>query len=187
MKVTIFNGSPRKQGNTSEFTNAISKKLIEKGVKTEEIMLYTGDIRGCSHCGACQKKRLPSHCMIMDDMQSLYQMFLDSDLVILATPIYMWQFTPCTLAFMNRLHCLCESTDFSYNDMKGKKMAVILTMGDGKDVAEPSISGFTQFCEYYSIEYKGVVMAEFASKDKIVAGEYNKQIDEFVNSILLDV
>ncbi|MDR2846001.1 MAG: flavodoxin family protein, partial [Candidatus Methanoplasma sp.] len=118
MRVTVFNGSPRRNGNTSELTKAILEELVENGVESEEVLLFIKNILGCNNCGSCQKGDVRSHCSIPDDMTYLYPKFLESDIVIFATPIYMWNFTPCTIAFLNRLHCLCRKAD-SFNLMEG--------------------------------------------------------------------
>jgi multimeric flavodoxin WrbA len=185
MKVVIFNGSPRKKGNTSALVDVMSERLISRGAEVDDVMLFVKNILGCNNCRACQNERLPLHCSINDDMIGLYDKFLSADVIVIATPIYMWQFTPCTLAFLTRLHCLCKSSDFSYNDMKGKKIALALTMGDNVEVAEPAVSGLRQFCGYYSAEYLGALMVPFADREKILAGSYSKEISDFVDKIIV--
>ena len=161
MKAMLINGSPRKNGNTSELVRIFNDRIEDK-VDIDTISIFEMDIKGCTNCGACQKNVLVSHCTVKDDMSSLYDMFIGSDLIILASPIYMWQMTPCTLAFLNRLHCLCQSSDFKYNEMAGKKMILLLTMGAEKEVADFAVNGMKEFCEFFSIDYLGDVRAEFA-------------------------
>lgn len=184
MKVLILNGSPRKHGNTSELTKAIARDIIGRNSEPDEIMLFVKNILGCNNCGSCQKDRLPARCSINDDMIDLYQKFLDADLVILASPIYMWQMTPCAIAFLNRLHCLCGSSDFVYNEMKGKKLALALTMGDDTDVAEFAIGGIIEFCKFFMIDYKGSILIPFADREKIATGESNGDIARFLDNAM---
>ena len=179
----IVNGSPRADGNTSELVKQFLKNIGNK-VKTEEVHIYDMDIKGCRNCGACQKSILKAHCTIKDDMSFLYEKFLSSNIVVLASPIYMWQFTPCTLAFLNRLHALCHSADFSYNDMEGKKMAMLITLGDEEEIADYAANGLRDFCDYFKIDYRGDLRISFAEKERISAGEYNEKMKEFVAGIL---
>jgi multimeric flavodoxin WrbA len=145
MKMLVINGSPRDDGNTSELVKRFLENVVKKA-EIEEIHIYEKNIKGCKNCGACQKTTLKTHCTINDDMCAIYEKFLSSDIIVLASPIYMWQFTPCTLAFLNRLHCLCHSLDFSYNDLAGKKLAVLITLGAEVEVADYAANGIRDLC-----------------------------------------
>jgi multimeric flavodoxin WrbA len=184
MRVTVFNGSPRKQGNTFELTKAILEELVERGAESEEVLLFIKNILGCNNCGMCQKGDVRSYCSIPDDMTYLYPKFLESDIVIFATPIYMWNFTPCTIAFLNRLHCLCRDAG-SYNLMANKKVALALTMGAEEEVASFAIGGFKEFAEYFELVYKGAISIPYAEKENIAAGQYDRNIKAFVDSLLI--
>lgn len=183
MKIAVFNGSPRTDGNTSQLVAEFLRGLSVKGTGAEVMTLFDKDISGCRNCGVCQEKTFPEHCTIKDDMSEAFDLFLSSDAIVLASPIYMWQFTPCMLAFMNRLHCLCRGSE--YNDMAGRKMAFLITMGDELDVAEFSVGGLKEFCEYFGMEYAGGVAVPFADKNAIASGEYAEDVEDLV-SVLTD-
>ena len=183
MRVLIINGSPRADGNTSELVKQFRKAIGSKAA-VDEVRIYDMDIKGCRNCGACQKKTLKEHCAISDGMTPLYQKFLSSDVVVLATPIYMWQFTPCTMAFLNRLHCLCRSSDFSYNEMEGKAMAAMMTMGAEEEVADYASNGLRDLCEFFRMEHKSDLRIPFAEKERISSGEYGEKINTFAENIL---
>ena len=183
MKMLIINGSPRADGNTSELVKQFMKNVGDKA-EAEEVRIFDKDIKGCKNCGACQKSVLKAHCAVRDDMTDLYQKFLSSDIAVLASPIYMWQFTPCTLAFLNRLHCLCHSEDFSYNEMEGKKMAALITLGAEEEVAGFAANGLRDFCEFFKIDYRGDLRVPYAKKEKISAGEYNEAVKKFTAKVL---
>ncbi|MDR0524028.1 MAG: flavodoxin family protein [Candidatus Methanoplasma sp.] len=184
MRVTVFNGSPRRNGNTSALTSSLLETMAGRGAEAEEVMLFVKNILGCNNCGRCQSEDLPSRCSIPDDMSCLYPKFLDSDLVVFATPIYMWNFTPCTLAFMTRLHCLCRHGEPGFNLMKGKKAALALTMGDEASVASAAIAGFREFCAYFGMEYAGHISVPFADREKIASGEYLEEEAAFAGRVL---
>ncbi|AIZ56456.1 iron-sulfur flavoprotein [Candidatus Methanoplasma termitum] len=184
MKITVMNGSPRPNGNTSELVKQFLKEADDKA-KIEEVRIFEMNIKGCSNCGSCQRGEIRNHCTMKDDMSILYQKFLSSDMIILASPIYMWQLTPCTLAFLNRLHALCShSKDSPYNHMEGKKIALLITLGDEEEIADYAVNAMKDFCEYFLIDYKGDLRIPFAEKEKISSGEYELELKEFAAKIL---
>jgi multimeric flavodoxin WrbA len=158
-------------------------KLAGRGAEVEEIMLFQKNVLGCNHCDRCRADDLPLRCSIPDDMIRLYDKFLDSDLLIFASPIYMWNLTPCTLAFITRLHCLCRSPD-GHNLMKGINLALALTMGDEADVARHAVDSMSEFCEYFLINFKGDMAVPFADKDEILSGKHDEDADAFLDEIL---
>ena len=85
MKAVIIVGSARKGGNTDVQSQSVSEALTEKGFDVETI--YASDLR-IAHCNGCNKCIADGRCHTKDDMQIIYDAFDDSDLFILATPVY---------------------------------------------------------------------------------------------------
>ncbi len=183
MKVTIFNGSPRKAGNTAHMVHGIMEEFHSRNVPVEDVRLFVKNILGCNNCNRCKTEDLSTICSIDDDMRLMFPKIKESEVIIFASPIYMWQLTPCLLAFINRMHCLTDSGHIR-NDVKGKKIGLALTMGDDIDVAKYAIGGIKDFCEYYEMEYIGEVMIPFADSEKIVSGEYSDDISDFVSKLI---
>ena len=123
MKVAIISGTPRSNGYTSELIKNLSAGLKNAGCEVKTVTLFDKVISGCNNCGVCQKKGNEGKCTIADDMRPIFTVVDDSELLIIASPIYMWQFTACTKAFLERLHCMYDSLD-------GKRIALAMTMGD---------------------------------------------------------
>lgn len=180
MDVVIFNGTPRIKGNTAELTKNIAGKMKDKNADVREIFLNPLNIKGCQNCGMCQK--VEGKCSIDDDMTPLYEAFKSADIVILASPIYMWYFTAPMKAFMDRLHALCND-DHSYNAMEGKKIAIAMTMGDDEFVAASAVNSVMFFCEYFKCIYSGTIAVPFASKEQIARPLYQEKINDFVESL----
>ncbi|MCZ2075772.1 MAG: flavodoxin family protein [Bryobacterales bacterium] len=103
MKVTVFNGSPR--GRTSN-THLIVEPLLEgarqAGGDTKEVFLAEQDIKHCLGCFSCWGKT-PGKCVHNDDMASLVALFIDSDYVGMATPVYGMFVTALLKKFTERL------------------------------------------------------------------------------------
>lgn len=53
MKVIAFNGSPRKNGNTSALINMVLDELKREGIDTELVQLGGRQIHGCRACFKC--------------------------------------------------------------------------------------------------------------------------------------
>jgi len=50
MKVVAFNGSPRKEGNTSILINLVLAELTKEGIETEVVQVGGKKIKGCIAC-----------------------------------------------------------------------------------------------------------------------------------------
>ena len=57
MKVIAFNGSPRKDGNTSIMIQQVFQELEAEGIETELISLAGKPLRGCIACFQCFEKK----------------------------------------------------------------------------------------------------------------------------------
>jgi multimeric flavodoxin WrbA len=181
MRVRIFNGTPRKNGNTAALTRRIAEEFGDRA-DVKEFFLYDMNIKGCRNCGICQGPKGDGTCSIKDDMTALYHEFLAADVVIIASPIYMWNFTACTKAFLDRLHCLFRD-DGSLNLMLGKRIAVATTMGDDIYVAASAVNAVEFFCQYFECKYCGAIAIPYASKEQIARPLYRETIKDFVTSL----
>jgi multimeric flavodoxin WrbA len=103
MKALIILGSPRKQGNTDLLLNKIQQGLNEAGCTFEQICLNNLKIRPCQACGGCDKTGV---CVIQDDMQDLYPKIDIADVIIIGSPIYFYNVTAQTKAFIDRTQAM---------------------------------------------------------------------------------
>ena len=88
MKVIAFNGSARKDGNTSILIKYVFEELEKEGIETELIQLAGKPIYGCKACYGCFKNK-NNQCVIKDDDVNIYiQKMIEADGVILASPVY---------------------------------------------------------------------------------------------------
>jgi multimeric flavodoxin WrbA len=103
MKITVFNGSPK--GEKSN-TNFICKEFLygaeKAGADVENIFLVKHKIANCLGCFCCWEKT-PGKCVIKDDMSDLIVKFINSDVVVFATPLYVDNVSGLMKTFMDRL------------------------------------------------------------------------------------
>ncbi len=127
MKVTVFNGSPRgRDSNSHLIVEPLLEGAQQAGAETEEVFLIEKDIKYCLGCFYCWGKT-PGTCTLKDDMAGLIDLFLDSDYVGIATPVYGMLMTALLKNFTDRLLPLAtphirKSEDGSfYHDGRVKK------------------------------------------------------------------
>ena len=102
MKVTAFNGSPRKDGNTVRLINHVFSALKAEGIETEMVQLGGNLIHGCTACFQCFEKK-DGHCAIKTDMvNDCIDKMRKSDGIILASPTYFADITPELKALIDR-------------------------------------------------------------------------------------
>ncbi|HIJ79985.1 MAG: flavodoxin family protein [Desulfobulbaceae bacterium] len=103
MKVLALSGSPRKHGNTDELLRAVVAGMRTAGAEVEVIRLCELKIAPCTGCGYCEKS---GECVVDDDMTALYQKIIDTDRLVLASPIYFYGLTAQAKAFVDRTQTL---------------------------------------------------------------------------------
>lgn len=137
MKVVGFIGSPRTAGNTSLLVENILQGAAEKGAKTSMVNLNSLNIRGCQSCFNCKSQ---GRCAVADDMQELYDEILESDAIVIGSPVYMWQMSGQTKVFIDRMFAFL-GPDFS-SKVKDKKLVLAFTQGN------PSTESFNNYFEH---------------------------------------
>lgn len=103
MKITAFNGSPRKRGNTEQLIEEVLKTVEEQGIETEIVQVGGNLLRGCQSCYGCFSKH-DGRCVFNDDrMNEFIEKVHQSDAIILASPTYYGEVSAEMKAFIDRL------------------------------------------------------------------------------------
>lgn len=147
MKVLALLGSPRKSGNTGllldEYLRGI--KASNKDAEITKVFLQEKSIQGCMACEACRSVTI-GQCAIKDDMQQLYPLFCQADMVVYASPVYWWSVSAQLKAFMDRCYALGPIED----SFAGKKAALLMTYGGELPNKGPELvkTMFEEICDY---------------------------------------
>ena len=159
MRAAVLMGSPRRNGNTAALLTPFCEELERSGIGTETVWLYDRDIQPCVACRACQVDWTGFGCSRRDDGQALFDLVLASDLMVLATPIYVWYCTPPMKALLDRL---VYGMNKYYGEGKGpalwagKSVALLMTCGyrpeKGCDLFE---EGMRRYCKHSRLRYLG--------------------------------
>lgn len=97
-EILIFNGSPRKNGDTEQLLDALLQKL--EGHNVHIVNTFSDKISPCVDCRFCWKN--PS-CCIDDEMQEVYAKIQQADWIILASPVHYDEVSGSLLQVMSRL------------------------------------------------------------------------------------
>ena len=126
MKILGIEGSPRKNGNTEKLVRRILAGAAEAGAGTNFIKLCECSINFCRGCGTC---RATGECVQKDDMDRIVASIQESDIIVIGSPIYVWQVTGYTKVFMDRL-CRLLTPSYESRLDGAKKIAFAYTQGN---------------------------------------------------------
>jgi multimeric flavodoxin WrbA len=93
-------GSPRKRGNTAILVSRILEGAEREGAAADLVFLGDLDIQECDGCHVCWEGR---DCAKADDMNALYPKIIQSNAIVLGTPVYWYGPTALMKAFIDRL------------------------------------------------------------------------------------
>ena len=102
MKVTAFNGSARKDGNTAILLNYVLGELENEGIETELYQLGGRTISGCIACHKCMELKNGRCAVEGDILNECVGKILESDGVIFGSPVYYADLTAGMKALIER-------------------------------------------------------------------------------------
>ncbi|WP_055668205.1 flavodoxin family protein [Desnuesiella massiliensis] len=103
MKVIAINGSPRKNGNTSQALKVMTDELEQQGIEIEIIQIGQLNIHGCIGCEYCFTSE-ENHCVFKDDIvNEVAKKMREADGFILASPTYYAGIAGTMKSFLDRV------------------------------------------------------------------------------------
>ena len=102
MKILAVNGSPRgKKSNTDRILQPFLEGARQAGAEAEMVYLQGKKINYCLGCFTCWTKT-PGVCVHQDDMPPLLEKMRQADMIIYATPLYVFTVSAQMKTFMDR-------------------------------------------------------------------------------------
>ena len=103
-KIVVFDGGARnsKFSKTSFMVNNFIEGAKEAGANVEYYKLKDYDIHDCDGCYTCWTKT-PGECIYRDDMTMLRKKYREADLVVFASPLFIFNVTAILKRFLDRL------------------------------------------------------------------------------------
>lgn len=162
---------------------------ICKDLKNEDdklIALADLDIKYCLGCSKCQED-LESYCVLDDDMKEIYEAMLNTNKIIICSPIYMDSIPGILKNVIDRLNPFC-----CHELLKSKKVYLI-TVGqldetENQSVAEIIKAYFEDISEFFEFDFtflKNLSSGDINKIDNIQKNydNYNELIEEMKKEI----
>lgn len=162
MKILILNGSPRPKGNTAAMATAYAEGAREAGHEVNIVDVCKKKIAGCLACEYCHTKG-EGKCVQQDDMQEVYPLMEEAEMIVLASPIYYHSFTGQLQCAINRIYALDKHKNL-------KKAALILSSGSNHVYCGAFYEYQSSFLNYLHLEDMGIFTAygkENKSEEKL--------------------
>ncbi|MHA1883918.1 MAG: flavodoxin family protein [Promethearchaeota archaeon] len=102
MKVVLFNGSPRKEGNTYHCLNTVMEELTSVGIECEYVWIGMEKLQGCTACYKCIENNDQRCVLPGDKMNDYIQKMMEADGIIIGSPTYFSDLTTSTKALIER-------------------------------------------------------------------------------------
>lgn len=156
-KVLVISASPRKGGNSDILCDEFVKGARESNNQATKVSLREKNINFCNACGACEKTGV---CLQGDDVKSILDLMMESDVIVMATPVYFYSISA-------QMKALIDRTVPIYQKLSDKEFYFIITAwDDNPKMLERTLEcfrGFTDDC-LSGAQEKGVILAAGVNK-----------------------
>ena len=151
MNILILQGSPRANGNTAWMAEEYRKAAEAAGHKVTLVDVSHKKIAGCMACGYCRGKGNGA-CIQKDAMQELYPLLAETEVLVLAAPIYYFTLSAQIQAPIQRI----------YNMNKPGKLrkTALLMSSYSPNVYDGAIGEYRGIINYWGVEDTGIVTAK---------------------------
>ena len=158
MKIVSLLGSPRKKGNSAILAGIVTDTLAAQGNDMTTHSLNNLTFKGCQACDGCKNKS--EVCVLKDDLTPVLNDIHESDVVIMATPVYWGDISSQMKGLFDRTYSFL-TPGFKTDEKKhrlpsGKKLVFILTQGsESEKFADifPRYNGFFEQLKMFEDTY----------------------------------
>ena len=151
MKILVLNGSPTRDGNTVALVNAFKEGAESKDHEVTVINVAHKKVNGCLSCNYC-KNQGNGTCVQKDDMQEIYPLIQEADMITFASPIYYFTMSAQLESVIQRFYAINHPA-------KAKHTALLLSSYSPK-VYNGAIHQYKDMIAYMGMEDKGIVTAD---------------------------
>lgn len=100
--ILVLVGSARKDGNSDLMADAFIAEANKKGHRVTKFNVGSKHMTGCIDCKTCFSKNVP--CNFDQDFNELAKLLETADVLILATPLYWYNFPAQLKAAIDKIH-----------------------------------------------------------------------------------
>lgn len=175
--IVILSGSPRRNGNTEILVKSFAEGA-RKHNNVDIVSVIDFKINPCIGCNSCKKNEF-NKCFQDDDMSIIYEKLINTDILVIASPIYFYGISSQLKAIIDRFHNPIR------NKFKIKKLGLILVGADKLEELFDSIIIQYELClRYFKLEDIGRVLVRGAeSKGDVNNTDGVKDAYELGNSL----
>ncbi len=173
MRVAIFIGSPRLNGNTVTIANSLVNKLSQKGIECRQFSLYKHKIEPCIDCRECKTDAM--ECTKKDGMTVLYQNMEWADVLVFGTPIYWFGPSAQTKLLIDRFRPY-----FANKKLYGKRAALLLPAGSGAEDCDMTIEQFKRVFKALGMDFIHALALQAYDEDDALK---HPELDYFVDDL----
>jgi len=177
MKICIIDGDPKEKGFIPGILEIAEENLKKNKIKSEYIKLSKSDIHECIGCFKCLKE---GECGIEDDMAEIIKKILESEGMIIASPVRNGLITSCYKRFFERITYLLGFSRL----LEGKQILAMSSVGlaGGKSVNK-RLLGMEEFCATLS----GFLFFRVGFPSKIKSVDVKEKIQKAVLQLERDI
>ena len=151
MKILVLNGSPTRDGNTVALVNAFKEGAETNGHKVTVLNVAQKKVNGCLACECCHGKG-QGQCVQQDDMQEIYPLMREAEMMVIAAPIYFHGMSGQMKCAIDRLYPML----FPKKPEKLSKVAMFLSSGE-PDMYDGALFSYQgDFLDFLGLEGMGV-------------------------------
>ena len=151
MKILVLNVSPRPDGDTAAMVKTFQEEAERRGHQVVVFPVCRMNIRGCLACEYCHGKGQGA-CVQKDDMQQIYAELRDTEMLVLAAPIYYHGISGQLKCAIDRFYAAL----FPTAPERLKKAAMFLASGDPDMDTGARFSFEGDFLGYLGLEDLGL-------------------------------
>lgn len=176
-KVLILCACGRSKGFTYAMCAEAEDVLVNSGLNVETVYPINMEISHCTGCGSCKNG---NGCIIEDDMNRIYALFQNADLVILCTPIHYSGPSSVIKSVIDRFQTLwyCSTPGPKY-------MAAMMCGGDDEPDFRGSMHVFKALAATARSKWIGEL--KISGTDHKQPADIKKDCKEFVISLIITV
>ena len=178
MKIVAINGSHRGESGYTQFLiDKVFEGARNAGARCETIVLAKQRINGCLGCRVCHTEKSYLKCVYdeKDEVSKLFDIMRTSDMLIYATPIYVFNMTGLMKVFFDRITSTADSSKLALSDsglffhhiekQLVCKPFVLLTCQDNfeSETSKNVVSYFKTFSKFLDAPLVGILIRKSGS------------------------
>ena len=151
--ILVIVGSMRKHGNTEVLASAFERGARDSNNDVTVISVRNYSVNPCTGCNACHRRE-NKDCIINDDMQKIFPLLVNADIIVIASPVYFYGLSARLKAIIDRLHQPARSA------MKVKRLGLLLVAADTLPTVFDAIKmQYNLILDYFHLDNIGEVLA----------------------------